>query len=73
MLLETTPESTGSLDLNTNTDNLEDLPQLVNPAEVSELKVISMQRPDLQEEPTIREETKLNLEDTDDVFKCYLK
>lgn len=66
MLSEMILESTGLLDLNINTENLEDWLQLANQAEVLELKATLMPRLDPLEEPTTREETKLNSEDSDD-------
>ena len=51
-----------------NTDKTEELLLLVNQAEVSELKVILIPRPDLLAEPTTREETASSSEDTDDLY-----
>ncbi len=63
--LETMPESTGSVTQPTKEEKPEDLPQPVNPTEVSESKAISTPRPDPQEEPTIREEIWLESKETD--------
>lgn len=68
MQSEMIQESTGSQNLNTNTENSEDWPQPANQEEDSELKVTWMPRPDHQEEPTTREETWSNLEDSDDQY-----
>ncbi len=45
-----------------------ELPQLESQAEVLEWKVILIPRLDLLAEPTIREETSSNSEDTDDLY-----
>ena len=61
MQLKTIPELTGSAILNTNIENVEDLPPLEkNPEVLEPLKDIEPKMSDLQELPLGREEIKLN-------------
>jgi hypothetical protein len=68
MVSETIPESTGLLNPTKNTESSVEPPPLESQAEVSELKVILIPRPDLLAEPTTREETASSSEDTDDLY-----